>query len=49
MLPVLRRNRTDRQALRLARMLSELDGAGSVRRARKQAGRSGARVSLARV
>jgi hypothetical protein len=45
---VLRRNRTDRQALRLARMLSELDGAGRTRRAPKQAPRGGTRVSLGR-
>jgi hypothetical protein len=49
MLPVLRRNRTERKALRLARMLSDLDTAGSVRRAQKHVEPDRSRISLARV
>jgi hypothetical protein len=42
---MLRRNRSHRRALRIARMLSELDGS---RRAPRRLARAGARVSLAR-
>jgi hypothetical protein len=49
MLPVLRRNRIERKARRVARMLSELDArAGSPKRAKPQPRGNAASVSLAR-
>jgi hypothetical protein len=48
MLPVLRRNRAERKARRVARMLSELDARAAAGRQSKRGRRAVASVSLAR-